>query len=218
MSEHEAKATKPPVKNPQLGPQAMETVWGLVPENLQALGWQVVENVFTQMRSTRDTGRVSKSVVTKLWAKLGEYPPSVVRDSIDVFLADHYDKEERYLVGIVRSEAKKVARAQRIGKAETQAAAAVRPVVSKGLPQATKHLNLVVAWLRELYANSDVTAEQRVVIVEVAKDMARTATACGTDDHPDARTLDTTCEAWQQRIQDNVPAGVEVPGFSPYGI
>jgi xanthine/CO dehydrogenase XdhC/CoxF family maturation factor len=194
MSEHEAKATKPQVKNPQLGPQAMETVWALVPQPLQeGLGWQVVEDVFTQMRSTRETGRVSKSVVKKLWAKLGEYPPQVVRDGIDVFLEQHRTKEERYLVGIVRSEAKQQARAQRIGKAETTAAAAGRPAPEVGLPQAAVHLGRVVMWLRECYALPEVTAEQRV-------------------------ELGKACKApWQAVVKDNVPDGVEVPVFSPYG-
>ncbi len=218
MSEYEAKAVKPKAGNPQLGPQAMETVWSLVPEPLQqALGWQVVEDLFRQLRSTRLTGRVSTSVVRSLWCKLGEYPPSVVRDGIEVFLTQHGDKEERYLVGIVRSEAKRIARAERIGTAETRAAAD-RPAVSKGLPQAVKHLDMVVAWLRELYASPSLDTEQREVVVDVAKTIQMTAAACKTDTHPDARELDTACEAWQQRVQDNVPEGVDVPAFSPYNI
>ena len=217
MSEHEAKATKPPVGNPQLGLQAMETVWCLVPELLQErLGWQVVEDVFTQMRSTRDTGRVSKSVVKKLWAKLGEYPPQVVADAIDTFLADHSDKEERYLVGIARSEAKKAARAQRIGKAETRAAADRSPP-QVGLPAAAVHLGHVVRWLRACYARPDVTAEQREQIGLAGKALHDAQALCITKDHPRARDLDEMCGAWEAVVKDNVPEGVEVPGFSPYG-
>ena len=217
MSEYEAKAVKPKVSNPQLGPQAMETVWALVPQPLQqALGWQVVEEVFRQMRSTRLTGRVSTSVVRSLWIRLGEYPPSIVRDGIEVFLAQHYTKEERYLVGIIRSEAKRIARAERIGKAETRAAA-TRPM-SKGLPQAVKHLERIVTWLREVYASLPLDADQREVIVDVAKAVQLGAAACKTDDCPDARILDEACEGWQQRVQDNVPEGVDVPAFSPYNI
>jgi hypothetical protein len=217
MSEHDAKATKPPVQNPQLGPQAMETVWGLVPEVLQAtLGWQVVEDLFTQMRSHRATGRVSKSVVKTLWTKLGEYPPSVVRDAIEVFLRDHHDKEERYLVGIVRSEAKKAARAERIGKAETKVAADRRPP-EVGLPRAAVHLGRVVMWLRECYARPGVTAEQRKQIGLAGKALSDAQALCITKDHPGARELDVMCDAWEVVVKDNVPEGVEVPMFSPYG-
>lgn len=214
MSEYEAKALKPPAQNPQLTHRSMETVWSLVPEPLQqSLGWQVVEDVFRQMRSTRTTGRVSKSMVTKLWKELGKFPASVVRDSIDVFLEQHYDKEERYLVGIARSEAK---RAKREGKAQ-RAPVADRPPPEVGLPGAAVHLDRVVKWLRECYALPDTTAEQREQIGLAGKALHDAAELCRTKDHPDARSLDEMCDAWQAVVKDNVPDGVVLPVFSPYG-
>jgi hypothetical protein len=79
-------------------------------EKFSPEGQEVLRQTVSAIASTRESGKVSESVLNSLARKLDRYPSPVILQACRIYLAKNYasqGKAESYLLGIVRGEAKR---------------------------------------------------------------------------------------------------------------
>ncbi len=79
-------------------------------ESFTPEGQEVLRQVVSAIASTRKSGKVAQSVLNALARKLQRYPNPVVLSACQIYLDKNYASEgkaEKYLLGIVRGEAKR---------------------------------------------------------------------------------------------------------------
>jgi hypothetical protein len=223
-------------KNFQMGPRAFETFKAVAAGPVQtALGDDLLRRLFIHLWRLRKTKRISRSVVAALIEKLSTYPGDIIRRGVEIYVVDHPEKGERYLVGICRTNSKIRGRD---AAATVGARSALRGRATVGLPSAAKHLESVVLWLRAMYGDetirthplaqpsgvphrfATVTAVQSGDIIEaagvvVAALWVRTLTDV---DCPSAVEVDEIATDAEVYVRENVPKNIDVPAFSPYHI
>jgi hypothetical protein len=79
-------------------------------KRFQPEGQQILRQTVAAIATTRKSGRIASSVVNRLAQELAGYPDTVVLRSCRTYLTRDYageGRDERYLLGIVRGEAKR---------------------------------------------------------------------------------------------------------------
>lgn len=206
-------------KNPQLGETAYPQFAQLVPDDIASqLGEARMAALFGAIRGIRKTGRVSQSVVLKLMTRLHKYPAPSVRDAVDVYLEKYAGQgyDERYLLGIVRGEAKRSEVAGRNGGSGARRPGEnQRATVSKALT-CVPYLDKVLGCLRQYLRANDLSAPDREQVVAVGKSVRAARDKADTGDIK-PRELDTEMCRLEAELRAGQPAGAELPRFSPYG-
>lgn len=198
-----------------LGPKSFQTFYSMATGPVtKACGEPRLEKLFIHLWSLRKTKKVATTVIVKLIDKLGDFPQDIIREGVDVYVRDHPDKDERYLIGICRSELR-----QRERASGGIAVKHDRGVPVEGLPTAAKHLKAIVLWLRTMYADKRIQSGGKLSIVSSARIIKVLRARCSSDeDCPSATEVDRIATDAEVFVRDNVPKDIDVPWFSPYHI
>ncbi len=183
----------------------------LAAESNLPLDERTLERVFQKILKTRLKDRVQFSVMKRTVEKLAEYDKDVVRIAVEAYLDRNSGEDERYLLAIARNEAKrqKVGRAV-VSKRRDSEGSSRRS--SSALPEATRHLTLVVGSLRDLYRERADHAELIKEVGSAVSELQRRA-AAGT---VSATEVDKVATELEKRLRIAMP-GQDMPVFTPYG-